>query len=57
MLPTWMIEKLERERRERAAREERARVQLEIHDAPPRPGPSPREEDRVERGVLTIDVL
>jgi hypothetical protein len=54
MLPTWMIEKLEQDRR---AREERARphLDLELH-APERTAPPADDAHEPERGVVTIEM-
>jgi hypothetical protein len=56
MLPPWMIEELERSRREQAEREERARLWIEI-PASDRPEPTAPDRERVERGVAVIEVL
>jgi hypothetical protein len=57
MLPPWMIEKLERDRREQAEHEERARVWIEIPAASEEDGPGPAERDSVQRGVIVVEVL
>lgn len=54
MLPGWMIEEMARERREREAREERARpwIDAPVREEPPEwPGPEP-----VGSTVLRIEV-
>jgi hypothetical protein len=55
--PTWMIEKLERERRERMEREERARIWIEVPAPPPGSERPTQDDGGVQRGVVTIDVL
>jgi hypothetical protein len=55
MLPDWMIEEIERDRR---AREEGARPRLEL-EVPndERRTPDAQEEGETERGVVTIEIL
>jgi hypothetical protein len=56
MLPDWMIEELEQERR-RGERSDRPRLELELpHPEPQAPG---RRDgtDVVERGVVTLQIL
>lgn len=58
MLPDWMIEELEQERR---AREERSPRRLELEIVPVPADHVPPDADAVEggvqRGVVTFDVL
>jgi hypothetical protein len=51
MLPTWMIEEIERSRREREVQERRPTLHVELPEEPPRPQrrPEPRET------VIVID--
>jgi 16S rRNA C967 or C1407 C5-methylase (RsmB/RsmF family) len=51
MLPDWMIEQIDKERREREER----RPRLEIN-APPPPARKEEELEREKRGVVTIQV-
>ena len=53
MLPPWMIEKLEQERREREA-QDRPRVELEIEA--PRDVQVPERRPTAPSGVITIQV-
>jgi hypothetical protein len=53
MLPPWMVEKLERERRER---EEQERPALRIEIQPPVERPEQDDEAPAARGVVTIQV-
>jgi hypothetical protein len=54
MLPDWMIEELEQERR-RGERSERPRLELELPH--PEPPGSRDDRDEVERGVVTLQIL
>ncbi len=57
MMPPWMIEEVERARKERAAAEERPRVSIEL-PVPPAGWvpevPAWRREPEAERGVAVI---
>jgi hypothetical protein len=54
MLPTWLIEKLERDRR---ARDERTRPRLEIELPWPEEHEAPSDDEREpEHGVVTIEL-
>jgi len=56
MLPPWMIEKLERERREREAHQQPA-LRIEIQRPDERPGDrQPEGEAPPSRGVVTIQL-
>lgn len=54
MLPPWMIEKLEQERREREA-EDRPRLEIEILP-PDESGPRGERAPQVTSSVITIQV-
>jgi hypothetical protein len=55
MLPDWMIEKLEQDRR---AREERERPRLELEIPRPEQPASPATDDsEPKRGVVMIEIL
>jgi hypothetical protein len=55
MLPTWMIEKLERDRR---ARDEQARPHLEVELPCPEEHEAPSDDEREpEHGAVTIEIL
>jgi hypothetical protein len=54
MLPTWMIEKLERDRR---AREEQARPRLEVELPWPEEREAPATGEEPTHGVVTIEIL
>jgi hypothetical protein len=54
MLPDWMIEELEKNRRDEQA--DRPRLELELpHPEPWSPGPD--DQDEGERGVVTLQIL
>lgn len=55
MLPDWMIEEIEKARREREERR-RPALELEIPGADRRVPPA-RDEGEAERGVVTIQIL
>jgi len=56
MLPPWMIEKLERERREREAHEQPA-LRIEIQRPDERPGDEPPQAgEPSQRGVVVIQL-
>jgi hypothetical protein len=58
MMPSWIIEKLTRERREREAREERERARLWIEEPLQSPDPGRRPEpEPVSSTVIVIDIL
>lgn len=59
MLPTWIIEELARERRDREAREEQNRARLWIEEPFPAPMPErPETEPEPTRStVIVIDIL
>jgi len=53
MLDAWIIEEIERARRER----EEQRPELRIEIEPPMPYCEPGEEPKEERGVIIIDLI
>lgn len=55
MLPPWLIEKLERERREREAREQPA-LRIEIQRPDERPDHQPPDEDRTGSRVIELQL-
>lgn len=55
MLPTWMIDEMARERREREAREEQQRARLWI-EVPERDATAESPEPPAGSSVVTIDV-
>ena len=53
MIPTWIIEELDREREERE-RQERPALRIEAPAGPPRAADAPVDPPR---GVIVIDIL
>jgi hypothetical protein len=57
MLPTWIIEKIARERREREAREEQERARLWIEEPYRAPAQDRPETEPAGSSVIVIDIL